>query len=235
MSETKAPWDGGPTRMVKGTTFGVGPFYDWFLCKTCPGGGMWHWEKNDPGFWTVDGVGRCRECHFKISGAKRAVGYAAARPSDFPPAVARVLEGWPFSNWFLFIQGTTGAGKTHACHAIKNALAGESKAVRILNAPEARQTFIGAEHGRENLIQAWSRTELLALDDISAASGTDGWVEAFHLILDNRINADRPTILTAACGRDEIGRLFGQAIGSRLKIFSVLWIGDKDRRNRRMK
>lgn len=238
---TKPPWEGGKIRRVDGHLLGCSEWYTWYQCQICK---CWFDLKTTPGFHTTDDVVFCRECHARRMAGRIYGGlvvpdiYAGAKITDYPDRTANIMAAWPSGLCrFLFLTGGPGAGKTHGCYAIQRRLSAQKPPLipRVLNLPQARTMWSEAKVNRENLIHGWKKHPALIMDDLSATSATDGWKEAVHLILDERLRESRPTIVTAACGLEEIERRFDPAIKSRLSMFHLHDLGNRDRRNRRSK
>ena len=229
------PWENGPTRLIGKGVWGIGAWYDWYLCPTCSidgSEGAWRWNKNNPGYETSEGQHYCNACGQNLNKVEWSTNipaeYRAATLSDYKRPVESILRNWPKKLPFLMLQGIPGAGKTRACWAIIKAMS--PTFVRYVDGPTLRQSLMG--DAREGALSALCAAKLLILDDISATTATPGWIEFIHALIDARTVNLKPMIITAACGKEELGRKFDGAIESRLKHFAVVIVGDQDRRTR---
>lgn len=157
--------------------------------------------------------------------------YTMASLHDLQASYRRVIGLWPFQTKFLGILGIPGSGKSHCCWAIAKNMANQGRRVTIISAVQMREAWVAASKsmmGPEQLVHRWHTTNWLIIDDLSAAVATDGWVAFFHDLLDERINHDRPTMITTAAMGGEIEDKYSTAVRSRFQNFEWVTLPFKD-------
>lgn len=158
--------------------------------------------------------------------------YTTASILDLKPQEQAKLKRWPYTTPLLAVKGNPGSGKTHICWAVAKDLANRGIRVRIQSAADLRAEWI--YRMKNGNAHEWERSvyecPYLVLDDISAPSATDGWVEFFHQLLDKRSAANRPTLLTTAADGQQIEGKYSKPIRSRLNFWTWLTLPAVDRR-----
>jgi len=157
--------------------------------------------------------------------------YALAELSVLPAKHRGAIERWPFKVPFLGIIGIPGSGKTHCCWAVARGMANRGRYVETMAAPDLRQRWLDKKRlpeGSMRFEERLFRAPWLILDDLSAATGTDGWAEFAHNLLDRRTSNMLPTLLTSAASGEELERLYDRAFRSRLQFFEWVCLPDKD-------
>lgn len=161
--------------------------------------------------------------------------YAAVPPSmDLPPSCA----GWRGVPWSVTILGPTGAGKTWVgirllmelyCTGADGCLFADAPTVldRIKAEINSRDDLNG-----RGLFGELMKVGALLLDDISAVRDTDFQRDRLVLLLRERFNAQRPTIITSnkATLAELATEHLDAPIGSRLASGIVVLVKGKDRR-----
>lgn len=109
----------------------------------------------------------------------------------------------PGKTW-LFLLGNNGTGKTHLAHAVLKVTGGifrefDDITNEFLDLQEGR-----GECSRMNLIQKYSSTPMLVLDEIDKVKNTEGRINWLNSILRKRYNNFLPTII---CGNIDIETL----------------------------
>lgn len=107
----------------------------------------------------------------------------------------------------VFIEGKTGAGKTHAACAIANAFARTGKTVRFTQSVKlldsAQRLF--SESDREFVKRA-RMASLLVIDDLGKEVVTAKTLPILYSIIDDRYAANRTTIITTNYSASELQR-----------------------------
>ena len=204
--EVALPWD-APSHMVLGKNVGT-------LCPSC--------------------LGKAREA--RLAELLEATGI----PGHFRAKLASLArKPWPSTDrpWLL-IQGGVGAGKTHL--AIEYGLAlPDPRHVRFVSWPqfmEDRKRAIGTTDAIDPLrdVQRWAG--FLILDDLGAETPGSWATESVNLILSYRYNENLRTILTTNLNGEELEKLYGERITSRIagaaKVGTPSWKRDRRRREK---
>ena len=82
-------------------------------------------------------------------------------------------------------------------------------------------------------MQEYAEIPLLVLDDLGAGSLSDHERRCTLELLERRLNAMRPTVVTTNWTIEQIGKLMDERIASRLSAFAVISFIGKDLRARR--
>lgn len=152
----------------------------------------------------------------------------------------------------VFITGCTGSGKTHltavllcrwaADNIIQSKLGDfyqplgwpcfisfpELK-LEIKKSWDEKENFWGKNEGK--IIDHYTSTPLLALDDLGAEKISDWSKEVLYLLIDRRYRNYKPTIITSNLSHKEIAERLDERIASRISEMGiVLDLGKKDRR-----
>jgi len=213
-----------------GQTMGTGAHYDWYLCDQCK---EWVHIKDDPGRWTPSKVycGHCTEGYSSVTlKFKKGRGpilslapaaYAFASLMHFPEQIVTKALTWTRRYLFVGIMGDVGRGKTHLAWAIEKEFAGRGLRIKFLEASEAKLKWYSS-FDRQDILKAWMITPYLIIDDFTRAAATEGWSAALTDVLDFRTSNSKPTLLTTMSSGEEVERLFGRPLRSRLAYFN--WI-----------
>lgn len=163
---------------------------------------------------------------------------AAGIPRKFSDVTAKE------DNRSLFITGSFGAGKTHhAISVMKNYIDNLpnscfvqpfSKLPIFITVPDLLLTIrsvFSLQKCEEEIVDKYSNTPLLVLDDLGAEKTTDFSLQTLYIILNRRYNEQLQTIITSNLTLDEVKDRLGDRIASRIAgMCSVLKIVGKDRR-----
>ena len=157
------------------------------------------------------------------------------------------LVGYPGS---ILFTGKTGCGKTHLAVAIVRELVNRSAVydVKFITAPELlleiRATFRPSAHkyddgGRceadteQDILDKYSKCELLVLDDLGAEKVSDFTIQSLYLVIDRRNRDLRPTIVTTNLSLEEIETQIDARMASRLADMKVVKLTMPDYRKKR--
>lgn len=156
---------------------------------------------------------------------------ALAASVNHQPLRAR-LKAWPTQEPMLGIVGCPGSGKTWICYAALKQLAKRGRVARLRTFVDLKIKWQGAilNNGRERLLKSLVDERYLILDDLSAAEIQPGWREFVHALLDTRLAARSPTLITRAMDGENVERLYGAAIRSRLAALPWIQLDNVDRR-----
>lgn len=165
------------------------------------------------------------------------------------------LNTEPFKS--LVFYGKCGCGKTHLAVAIIKELIRKGKACekRIADKTETilyalkydfvsvpdlllklRSSFKHEESiTEEQMINNYSTTDYLVLDDLGAEKTTEYSAAAIYLIIDNRYKWQKPTIITSNLTMEELEEKIGSRVASRLCNWRIIEIDMPDYRKIREK
>ena len=118
----------------------------------------------------------------------------------------------------LLFMGETGLGKTHLSLAIGEAVSAAGKSVRYQSAPELFRHIQREYYGKgepDTVGQALS-AELLIIDDLGAEMENQLNVSALYNLVNSRLNAGLPVIISTNLSPKELERRYTNRIASRL-------------------
>lgn len=135
----------------------------------------------------------------------------------------------------LFIFGATGTGKTYLATACLQRWSKENgksgtwqTAARMLM--EIRATFRdGSREDESAIVERYVNASCLLIDDLGAEKVTDWSTSTLTLILADRINEGRPTIVTSNNNLAQLAQ-WSDRIASRLSGYQCIQLAGKDRR-----
>lgn len=147
----------------------------------------------------------------------------------------------------IVLRGNTGCGKTHLAIAMAKKMPTEIRMDKtwdlvpgtiFTTAPELllkiRSSFQdGAGQTEEGLIDYYSGCDLLILDDLGSEKTSEFAVTTLYIIIDRRLRDCRKTIITTNLSKDEIEKIFGARIASRLSGMENIKINMPDYRKKR--
>ena len=163
----------------------------------------------------------CPACLAKARAARHAeLVSATGIPGHFRLKLATLTtRAWPETErpWLL-IQGAVGAGKTHL--AIEYGLSlSDPRQLRFVSWPqfmEDRKRSIGNADVVDPLREAQRWAGLLILDDLGAETPGTWAQESANLILSHRYNEALRTILTTNLTNEQLEKLYGERVTSRI-------------------
>jgi DNA replication protein DnaC len=122
----------------------------------------------------------------------------------------------------LWLQGTTGTGKTTLAMLVSKAALDAGRTAAIYSLPQLlariRRTFDG-EAGEDSYFTFFNRlvsVDLLHLDDLGAENRTEWVLEQLYSIIDRRYNDQRSVVVTTNLEEPELQEQLGDRIVSRL-------------------
>lgn len=133
------------------------------------------------------------------------------------------------------LRGNTGCGKTHLAVAMIQGV-GLFEAL-FITVPDLllkiRSSFNGGRETEEEIIQKYTEVPVLVLDDMGAEKPTEFSITTLYIIIDRRMRDCRKTIITTNLSKEEIEKVFGARIASRLAGMENIKINMPDYRKNR--
>lgn len=130
----------------------------------------------------------------------------------------------------ILMRGATGLGKTHLSLSIANEVIRKGYSVVYGSAPDlfgkVEQEHFGEK--KRTTIDILQSVDLLILDDIGAEYENKFYISLFYNILNNRMNAAKPTIISTNYNLNELMQRYGDRIVSRLKTMDDLMFFGSD-------
>jgi DNA replication protein DnaC len=134
----------------------------------------------------------------------------------------------------LLLCGFTGTGKTHMAAAIVRVKLEAGERVLFKRASEfysaIRKSYNAPVMNEDDVMREYARSPLLVLDDLGAGSLSDHERRCTLELLDNRLDAMRPTVVTTNWTIEQIGERMDERIASRLSGFVVMAFTGRDLR-----
>jgi len=136
----------------------------------------------------------------------------------------------------LFITGTVGTGKTHLAIAITmewgkefvkggTVQYGERRYPIFVSSAEffleLKDTF-GGNGSEKDILDRYSRTPLLCIDDIGAEKISDWSRQMFYTLIDRRYRDEKQTIITSNLTLEDVSKLIDDRISSRIVGMGVV-------------
>lgn len=163
--------------------------------------------------------------------------YHSARLSDFSQATVQQAVTWLGDRGDgLLLVGPAGTGKTHLAAALTRACMEVGQPVMFRRAAELYQAIresYDQSFAEGTVLNEYAAVRLLVLDDLGAGALTDFERRYALEVLDKRLNALRPTVVTTNWPLKEIRERMDERIASRLSSFKLLAFTGKDKRERR--
>lgn len=160
--------------------------------------------------------------------------YAKAQFCDFERETQAAVRLWLDSPGDgLLLTGDVGRGKTHLAAAIVRHAILTRRRARFLRAAdlyaEIRKCY-GENESELTLLESLTDVPLLALDDLGAGSLSDHERRVTLEVLDRRLNARKPAVVTSNWTLDEIAARLDDRVASRLAGMARLELRGDDRR-----
>lgn len=124
----------------------------------------------------------------------------------------------------ILMRGATGLGKTHLSLSIANEVIRKGYSVIYGSAPDLFRKCEQEHFGREDgsTIDMLLEADLLILDDVGAEFESKFYSAALYNIINNRMNAAKPTIISTNCDLNELAARYGNRTVSRMKTMDDL-------------
>jgi DNA replication protein DnaC len=141
----------------------------------------------------------------------------------------------------LLFSGGTGLGKTFLSACIARTVANNGYSVAYESAAHLfsnleRAKFGGDEEQRQNVLK-YTACDLLLIDDLGTEMGGQFTTSALYTLVNDRILAGKPTIISTNLNTEELARRYSPQIASRLRgdYLRVAFVGEDIRiiKNRR--
>jgi len=164
--------------------------------------------------------------------------YADAEYKEVPKSIAEKFEKIRQTKKGLFIHGSVGTGKTHIAYALKKKWDEENpyKTAIFWNTPELMQNekadFDKDSYSKRRSIERLKESkQLLILDDIGTENAT-GWVlDQLYMLINKRYNEMKPVIFTSNLSIEDVGKILGDRIASRIvEMCDVVELTGDDKR-----
>jgi len=147
--------------------------------------------------------------------------------------VVAQLKRWPKEQPFVLLVGAAGIGKTSAAWAIVKAQAIEHREVTVIDCLELRSRWnTPYADARERVITQATRVQFAILDEFSGPQASQPWNAAMHRLLNERLQAQRPTIIISRIPPQKLP--YGEDVTSRLNRFQWVGCDGVDRRSARI-
>jgi hypothetical protein len=165
--------------------------------------------------------------------------YQKASLNDFTEARANAIREWlenPTDG--LLLTGGPGAGKTYLAAAIFITVVNARKAsIRFKRAAQLfqaiRDSYGQEDVSEEEILGDYIKPRFLVLDDLGAGSLSDHERRYTLEVIDRRLNAERPTVITTNLTLKEISERMDERIASRLSGYTLLKFTGEDRRGKK--
>jgi len=164
--------------------------------------------------------------------------YEKAEYKDVPKAITKQFEKIRETKRGIFIHGSVGTGKTHIAYALKKQWDEENpyRTAIFWNTPELLQNekndFDRDNYSKKRSIERLKDSkQLLILDDIGTENAT-GWVlDQLYMLINKRYNEMKPVIFTSNLSIEDVGKVLGDRIASRIvEMCDVIELTGDDKR-----
>ena len=140
----------------------------------------------------------------------------------------------------LFLTGPSGTGKTYLAGCLAKSLIDRQKTVIYVSAADLFDMYRKAViHGEEAdrtaaRLEKIDECDLLVIDDLGTDSVSDFSVSRLFSVISHRLSGGLATIISSNCDLNEISRMYGERISSRIKGgYSIISFFGTDLRFRR--
>ena len=128
----------------------------------------------------------------------------------------------------ILMSGATGLGKTHLSLSIANEVLKKGYSVIYGSAPDLFRKCELEHFGKEegNTIDMLLAVDLLIIDDLGAEFESKFYNSVLYNLVNNRMNASKPTIISTNCDTNELKTRYGDRISSRLySMEQLIFVG----------
>ncbi len=146
----------------------------------------------------------------------------------------------------VVLYGDTGRGKTYALSALARYLICHGKdyddcylikrVTYDMLCMEIRSTYAkNSTQSEYDIIQEYLKYKYLIIEDVGTSKSigeneSDFSLRTFLIILDQRIEQQKPTFISTNKSRENLEKSFGERIASRLSLFTWIGVGGQDKR-----
>jgi len=164
--------------------------------------------------------------------------YAKAEYKDVPKEIAKKFEKIRETKKGIFIHGSVGTGKTHIAYALKKQWDEENpyRTAILYNTPDLLHSekldFDRDSYSKKRSLEKLKESkQLLILDDVGSENAT-GWVlDQLYMLINKRYNEMKPIIFTSNLSIEEVGKVLGDRIASRIvEMCDVIELTGDDKR-----
>lgn len=147
--------------------------------------------------------------------------------------VIEALEAWIKNpKGFFLMSGTSGVGKTHLSVCALRAAPPVwtvyfNSVTQMFKMLQAIESFAS----KQAVIERWCNADLLVIDDLGAEGATTYKLDCLFDLIDSRWSNDRATIVTTNLNAEEVSKLYGQRMVSRLISGKLFKMTGKDKRS----
>lgn len=140
----------------------------------------------------------------------------------------------------VLMMGETGLGKTHLSLAIARKVMEEGFSAVYLSAPDLFRRLQNEYYGKGepgvDTMETFLHTDLVILDDLGAEMENQFNVSALYNIVNSRLNAQKPMIISTNLNLKELERRYSSRIASRLMtLYKCLKFVGKDIREQKLR
>ena len=149
----------------------------------------------------------------------------------------KYAEEFSLNSGNLFFNGATGLGKTYLSSAIAGEVMQKGNTVIYDSAQNIIDAFESYKFGKPDApadLDGYTDCDLLIIDDLGTEFITQYSISVIYTLLNNRINAHKPTIVSSNIDGETLSAYYPQSIVSRLsgEFITVPFIGTDIRTSR---
>ena len=144
-------------------------------------------------------------------------------------------QAWSQQGGGMFLTGPHGTGKTRLAATAAWAYASRAQALTWLSAPRFAAGLMAdfADPAHAAAMGAIGRPGALVLDDLGRQAASDTFVQALEALLNPRMDAGEPVLITSNLRPSELAELYGPWLASRIAGYCHgIVLGGPDRRLR---
>lgn len=164
--------------------------------------------------------------------------YEKAEYADVPASIKKKFESIRETKRGIFIHGSVGTGKTHIAYALKKKWDEDNpyRTAIFWNTPELlhneKQDFDKDSYSKKRSLERLKDSkQLLILDDIGTENATGWALDQLYMLINKRYNEMKPVIFTSNLSIEDVGKVLGDRIASRIvEMCDVVELGGDDKR-----